>query len=198
MVLDSDSVESTGLDDEDEVIELALVHSSGVVLFSSLIQPEDPQRPDLATDIHGISSEMFTSAPRFPDVWPTIAAILRRFRRVLVYNAAFDHRLLAATAGRYGSRLPGGQWTCLMEQYAVYSGTWSNPHHSYTWQSLAVACADLHVAVLGKAHRATADALAALGVLKTLAAIDGHIAPFPVPESAPAQDDTGACDDHPF
>jgi len=45
---------------------------------------------------------MLASAPRWPFVWPTIKAILRHFRRVLVYNAAFDHRLLAATAQRYG------------------------------------------------------------------------------------------------
>ena len=76
---------------------------------------------------------MLASAPRFPDVWPTIKAILRRFRRVLVYNAAFDHRLLAATARRYGCRTPSSEWECLMEQDAVYHGAWSNYHRSYTW-----------------------------------------------------------------
>src|SRR5579875_209184 len=166
VVLDS---ETTGLGDRDEVIELALVHSSGTVLFSSLIQPQDPQRPDLATHIHGITAQMLATAPCFPDVWPTIAAILRRFRRVLVYNADFDFRLLTATATRYGLRVPGGAWECLMEQYAVYYGDWSSYHQSYTWQSLDMACADLAVSV-GEAHRASADALSALGVLKALAA----------------------------
>ncbi len=167
IVLDS---ETTGLSSADEVIELALVHSSGTVLFSSLIQPQDPQRSDLATHIHGITAQMLATAPRFPDVWPTIAAILRHFRRVLVYNADFDFRLLTATATRYGLRVPGGAWECLMEQYAVFHGDWSSYHQSYTWQSLEVACAGLAGSVEGEAHRATVDALSALGVLKALAA----------------------------
>jgi DNA polymerase III epsilon subunit-like protein len=78
VVLDS---ETTGLGNEDEVIELALVHATGTVLFCSLIQPQDPQRPDLATHIHGITRQLLSSAPSFPEVWPTIQAILRRYRR---------------------------------------------------------------------------------------------------------------------
>ena len=85
-----------------------------------------------------------------------------------------------------------------MEQYAVSHGAWSSYHGSSTWQSLAVACACLGVAVPGESHRATADALAAFGVLQALAALDGHIALFPVPENDQAQDDAGVCDDHPF
>lgn len=71
--------ETTGLGDEDEVIELALVHSSGTVLFSSLIRPQDPQRADLATHIHGITRQMLLDAPSLPEIWPTICAILRRY-----------------------------------------------------------------------------------------------------------------------
>ncbi len=209
VVLDS---ETTGLGDRDEVIELALVHSSGTVLFSSLIQPQDPQRPDLATYIHGITAQMLATAPRFVDVWPLIAAILRRFRRVLVYNAAFDHRLLAATASRYGLRVPGGAWECLMEQYAVYYGDWSSYHQSYTWQTLDMACADLAVSVEGEAHRAPVDALSALGVLKALAARAdalavatatatapaARLAPTPTPTPAPEAAGKLDADDLPF
>ncbi len=62
-----------------------------------------------------------------------------------------------------------------MEQYALYYGAWSSYHQSYTWQSLAVACADLAVPVVGEAHRASADALSALGVLKALAALQREV-----------------------
>lgn len=179
--------ETTGLGDGDEVIELALVHASGTVLFSSLIQPQDPQRSDLATHIHGITSQMLQCAPSFPEVWPTICAILRHYRRILVYNAAFDQRLLTVTASRYGLRLPGGTWDCLMEQYAISYRVWSSYHHSYTWQKLEVACADLAVTVEGEAHRATADALSALAVLKALAALDREGSLEVGPERAMAQ-----------
>jgi DNA polymerase III epsilon subunit-like protein len=184
------------LGSEDEVIELALVHSSGAVLFSSLIQPQNPQRPDLATHIHGITHMMLADAPRFPDVWPLITTILRRYRCVLVYNAAFDHRLLDVTASRYGCRVPGGVWECLMEQYAIFHGAWSNYHGSYTWQSLSTACSCLGVDVPGASHRALTDALAALGVLQALAALDGQIELYPLPEPSALQ---GVVDDpHPF
>lgn len=166
IVLDT---ETTGLGADDEVIELAIVSSSGAVLFSSLIQPQDIHRPDLATHIHGITADMLRTAPTFPEVWPIITAIFRRYRHVLVYNAAFDHRLLDATAGRYGCRLPAATWDCLMEQYAVYYGAWHSYYRSYTWQTLQVACTCLGVEVTGEYHRATADALASLGVLRVLA-----------------------------
>ncbi len=114
VVLDS---ETSGLSPaRDEVLEHAIIHSSGAVLFSSLIQPENPQRPDLATHIHGITGEMLASAPHFPAVWPVIAAILRRFRRVLVYNAAFDYRLLR-------QRLPATGYVSLA---ACGSVSWSS------------------------------------------------------------------------
>jgi len=35
-------------------------------------------------------------------------------------------------------------------------------------------------------------------VLRQLAALDGHIAPYPVPEPEVAQDDASATDDHLF
>jgi inhibitor of KinA sporulation pathway (predicted exonuclease) len=58
----------------------------------------------------------------------------------------------------------------LMEHYAVYHGAWHSYFHSYTWQKLQVACHCLGVQVEGDFHRATADALNALGVLHALAA----------------------------
>ncbi|GHO88052.1 DNA polymerase III subunit epsilon [Dictyobacter formicarum] len=194
--------ETTGLDSGDEVIELAIMSSSGAILFSSLIQPQDPNRPDLATHIHGITPAMLRDAPTFPQVWPTIKAILRRYRRVLVYNASFDRHLLSVTAQRYGYKLPSAIWDCLMEQYAQYHGAWSSYYQSYTWQKLSVACQRLGIPPQGSFHRATADALNALEVLRALArrhgSLDLHLAPI---QSAPQQQDRSDLtdsSDHPF
>ncbi|MBA2397010.1 MAG: 3'-5' exonuclease [Ktedonobacteraceae bacterium] len=97
VVLDT---ETTGLEREDEVIELAIVEGrSGTVLFNSLIQPENlAERDSFATHIHGITRKDLETAPRFPDVWPVIRAILRRYRRVIVYNAEFDYFQLKYSA----------------------------------------------------------------------------------------------------
>jgi DNA polymerase III epsilon subunit-like protein len=168
VVLDS---ETTGLELSDEVIELGIVDGhTGVVLFNSLIQPEDMHRDGLATHIHGITREMLDGAPRFPDVWPEIQKILDQ-RRVLVYNADFDFGMLRQTAKRYGYQMPDGYryWECLMHQYARYYGVWSSYWHGYGWCKLDQACRDLEVASDGTSHRALADAMRALGVLNGMA-----------------------------
>ncbi len=169
LILDT---ETTGLAAEsDEVIELAMITGTGCVLVSSLIKPQDPKREDLATHIHGITPQMLRDAPTFPEVWPTVKAILRRYRHRMVYNAPFDKRLLAATAKRYGYRVPGGAWACVMQQYARYHGEWSSYYRSFTWQQLQVACATLGVQVESASHRALGDAFATLGVLRALATL---------------------------
>jgi DNA polymerase III epsilon subunit-like protein len=162
--------ETSGLTHRDEVIELALVDASGAVLFSSLIQTQNPQREELASHIHGITPQMLATAPTFPQIWPTIEALFSRYQHILVYNAPFDSHLLEVTALRYGYRLPSVSWSCLMDQYALYHGAWNDYHQSYTWQKLQVACARLGVQMDGNYHRATADALSTLGVLHALAA----------------------------
>jgi DNA polymerase III epsilon subunit-like protein len=197
VVLDS---ETTGLNERgtDEIIELAIVSSSGTVLFSSLIQPQDLRRQDLATHIHGITQEQIQDAPRFPDVWPTIKVILRHYRSILVYNAAFDCDLLATTAKRYGYEVPGARWTCLMEAYAVYHGAWHSYYRSYTWQKLIVACDVLGVERQGEDHRATPDALNTLGVLKALAARHGTIELLPPPVEPISEQHEDDLSSHPF
>jgi len=196
VVLDT---ETTGLNDEktDEIIELALVHSSGTILFSSLIQTQDPQRQDLVTHIHGITREMLDGAPTFAQVWPQIKAIIRRYRNILVYNAAFDRDLLRTTAKRYGYEVPKAYWTCLMQEYAVYHGACSSYWKSYTWQKLVVAAERLEVEIVGELHRAETDARLCLDVLKALSALHGHIELLPPPEPEPELD-LGDWAMHPF
>lgn len=197
VVIDS---ETSGLDFErDEVIELSIVTGSGAILFNSLIQPEDPWRSGLATDIHGIDRKMLQAAPRFPDVWPRIQQVLRRYRRVLVYNAAFDHAMLRNTARRYGYRVPAVEWECLMVQFARYASEWDDYHGGYGWVSLDWACREMGVQHDGPGHRALADTQRALGVLKAMAARHGQIDVLEPPlAEAVVEIDLGELAGHPF
>ncbi len=121
--------ETTELGASDEAIEVAIVNgASGAVLYSSLIQPHDPQRPDLATPLHGIAQELLAGAPTFPHIWPAIEEMLSRYRQVLVYHAAPDKHVLEVTARSYGYHLPSGSWSCLREQYAEYHGEGNDDH----------------------------------------------------------------------
>ena len=184
--------ETTALWPEGEVIELAMVHSSGALLFHSLIRPQGAVTSG-ARAVHQITDEELAEAPTFPEVWPQISAILRRYRVFVGYNSAFDLGVLEETARRYGLRIPGlavrGRGhgvrhryhnrlyrNCVMEQYARWYGAYSSYHGSYTWQSLDRACQMLGVE--RPTHRALDDAKATLEVLRKLAAFhEGGVCP---------------------
>ncbi|MFH8350234.1 exonuclease domain-containing protein [Streptomyces sp. NPDC018045] len=84
VVLDT---ETTGLHEQARLVELAVVGSSGDVLLDTLLNPGEPVGD--ASDIHGITDDMVTGAPRFSDVLVHLTALLDR-KRVLIYNKWFD------------------------------------------------------------------------------------------------------------
>ena len=56
-------IEITGLGDNAQAIEIAIVDGDGVVIFESYCRPTVPVEPD-AQAIHGISTEKLAEAPR--------------------------------------------------------------------------------------------------------------------------------------
>lgn len=164
--------ESTGLDYQlDEIVELSIIHSSGATLFNSLVQPHTFYRGrSLATHIHGITYEDLEPAPQLVEVWPQIAAILRRYRRVITFNAEFDSIMLERSAQRYGLRVPRvTSWECLMQEFSYGWGRWSGWHQSYSSVSLEGAHHMLGIERADQAHRALGDCRAVLAVLRELA-----------------------------
>lgn len=63
--------ETTGLELEDQVIQLAIIDLAGNELFNSLLRPTVPVS-DGAFAVHLISSEQLLSAPALPDVLPRL------------------------------------------------------------------------------------------------------------------------------
>ena len=86
VVLDS---ETTGLDDEDEIIDLAIISRHGSTMFNSLIKPTCPVSEG-ARAVHHISDEMLADAPTFAEVYPRIQEILSG-KTVIIYNKNFDY-----------------------------------------------------------------------------------------------------------
>lgn len=84
--------ETTGLEFDDEIIELAIVNSEGKVVFDSFIRPQKPI-PLSATAINHISNEMVSNAPTISQVWPQISSILGH-HPIGMYNAEFDIRMI--------------------------------------------------------------------------------------------------------
>ncbi|BFO18182.1 hypothetical protein SHKM778_45700 [Streptomyces sp. KM77-8] len=72
VVLDS---ETTGLEDDARIVDLAVYSMGGDVLLDTLIDPGVPI-PAESTDIHGITNRMTTGAPSFADVLPRLTEVL--------------------------------------------------------------------------------------------------------------------------
>ncbi|MFJ8982686.1 exonuclease domain-containing protein [Streptomyces sp. NPDC102282] len=85
LVLDT---ETTGLDDDARVVELAVLNSRGEVLLDTLLDPGVPVPGD-AADIHGITTEALVGAPRFSDVLVQLTGLLDG-KRCLIYNKWYD------------------------------------------------------------------------------------------------------------
>ena len=118
LILDT---ETTGLDSEAEVIDIALINTRGAILFNSLAMPRDDV-PSQAARIHGITTAMLRrhGAPDWPTLYAQLLPLLNEAALVLVYNAAFDRRLLQQTCERHDLHLPAVNWRCAMNDYAAW------------------------------------------------------------------------------
>jgi DNA polymerase III epsilon subunit-like protein len=155
--------ETTGLEEQDEPIELAIVDGlTGAVLLDTRLRPLAPISPG-AYAVHGVSSSELQDAPALADIWSRVCDLLSG-ALVIAYNAEFDRQMFAQAAQRYGLRMPKCRWYCLMEACAVFDAP-----EDGRWLPLGAVCAELEVRS-APAHGARTDALAALAVVQALAA----------------------------
>ncbi len=96
--------------------------------------------------------------PTFHAVYPRLFALLGK-RFVVVYNAAFDRRILDQTCARYGVPALGpSAWHCPMLAYAKFTGVWNAAKPDYTWHKLQ-----------GDDHSALGDCRATLAAIAWIA-----------------------------
>ena len=152
LILDT---ETTGLDSQAEIIEIAMINESGNVVFESLVKPTKPI-PEDAIAIHGITNEQVQTAPLWIDIASTINAILTG-KDVAIYNAAYDVRLIEQTCGLYHLAPPSYSAHCIMLSYAEYWGEISH-RGSFKWQSLTKAAKQQRINISDlEPHRARSD-----------------------------------------
>lgn len=161
--------ETTGLQSDDEVCDLAIINAHGAVLFNSFICPTQPI-PAEAYAIHGISDRDVSSAPSYADVLPQLRSLLDG-QRVITYNASFDERLLRQSAAAHGLQAAGLRctWWDAMEEYARFHGDWNPKRQTFRWQTLSNAANQCGLVSIG-AHRALADAKMCLQLIRHMAA----------------------------
>jgi len=178
LVLDT---ETTGLSGLAEIIEIAVIDAGGKVLLNTLVRPSKPIPAD-ATAIHGITNEMVSDAPTWPEISAQVHALIAG-KLTVTYNAEYDLRLLMQTDAIWDVQpefstdtdtMP--QMVCAMEEYAEFYGQ-RNERGGYKWQKLTAAAEQQGVIIEGTPHRALSDCLTTLGLIKAMAAGGSRYAP---------------------
>ena len=174
LILDT---ETTGLGDDAEVVELAVIDCAGAVLLDTLVRPSGPV-PAEAGAIHGITDAMLADAPTWSEIHARFCGLVEG-RQVVIYSREFDVRVINQTARRYGLQAPQGfdlvldpgSIHCAMQAYAEFRGEWSAEKGRYRWQKLSAAAEQQGVTVTN-AHRALGDCLMTLGVVRAMASTE--------------------------
>lgn len=175
--------ETTGLDSDAQIVEIAVVDLEGRAILNTLIKPTCDISTKAAA-VHGITAAMVANAPTIADLWPFLQALFRD-RLLLSYGAGFDFRLVRQSALAVKAITPETSpvWLtgCIMQAYADFYGQWSDYHQSNRFQKLTAAADQCGIYLEGKAHGALYDAQLARLVLL-------HIAAQPLRELETADD----------
>jgi DNA polymerase-3 subunit epsilon len=150
--------ETTGLDENAQVVEVAVIDYEGNILLDTLVKPTE-SIPPRATEIHGISNQDVTNAPTFAEVWQEQLQPILMDKTVCIWNAAFDLRVIHSSLFEYD--LPPHdiqKVSCIMKLYADFNGVWNPARKQKTWQKLSVAAEQCGISLPSNLHRAGADA----------------------------------------
>lgn len=99
IVLDT---ETTGLNENAQVLQLSIIDGSGKTLFNEYVKPEGVQGWEQAQKVNHISPEMVANKKSLKAYEKEITAILNKVDYIVGYNVAYDLRLLQQS----GIKLP--------------------------------------------------------------------------------------------
>lgn len=165
--------ETTGLGEDAEIVEITVIDHEGQPLMNTLVKPARGSIPDEVINIHGITNEMVAAAPLWADINDEFMRLIAG-RTVVMYNAAYDSRLFMQSQlanGLEADQMTGTHIVCAMHGYAQMMGEYDYKRGKPNkWFKLVDAAAHVGVTNQG-AHRALADCLMTLGVVKAMASV---------------------------
>lgn len=91
--------ETTGIQKDDEIIQLSIINLFGETVYSSYFFPQKEIHFE-AAKVNGLSKRKLVNAPLWVNEWCKIAPILAN-KKILIHNAKFDVRLIKQTCQRY-------------------------------------------------------------------------------------------------
>lgn len=170
--------ETTGLDDNAQIVEIGIIDINGEPLLETFIKPYNPI-PEEATKIHGITNEIVKDAPYWSEIHDQFCNIIKD-RTLIIYNRSYDVRLIDQTIKdsieNKALEQAAEDWDkghrilCAMKLFAAYYGMWDDNREDWKWQKLTAAASHMDVKIEGKAHRAVSDCLMTLGIVQKMAA----------------------------
>ena len=161
--------ETTGIGQNDGIVEISVIDHDGSVLVDSLVKPVGKISAG-ARAVHGITDEMIMDAPRWDAVWVQVEAAISN-QAVGIYNADFDLRMLRQSHQKNWLRWSDPkdvEFFCIMKLYAQFYGQWNPRHGNYRWQSLDRARQQCGIP-LPNSHRAKDDTLLTRALLVFMA-----------------------------
>jgi DNA polymerase-3 subunit epsilon len=160
--------ETTGLDDQAQIIELAISDAQGTILLETKLRPSVSIDPE-AEDVHGLTIEFLANAPTWPEVSDQVRKILCG-RALVIFNADFDTRMFRQTAAAYGEPV---EWVSELKTHcAMYLAADAfGPTNRHGSISLADAVDFAGVTWRGAAHGAVADTLATVDLVQAIGSI---------------------------
>ena len=153
--------ETTGLGPRSEIVELAVIDTTGTLRFAAPVMPQG-RISGAASDIHGLTRARLRElgAKPWPEHHAEVHALLSG-RLMIGWNVGFDERMIRQTCERYGLPMPR---LAFFDMLAFYRR--SGPERDrYSLGNV------LHAEGLqweGTAHRAEADARAVLAIMRSL------------------------------
>ncbi|RMG82849.1 MAG: 3'-5' exonuclease [Chloroflexi bacterium] len=158
--------ETTGVDEQAEIVQAAVINAKGAVVLNTLVKPSQPIPPEAAR-VHGISDDAVANAPTFVQAYVQLSQALAGTVAV-AYNADFDRRILQQTCARYGLPLiKPRRWECAMLNYAAYHGELSH-RGGFRWHKLTEAAFQQGIPI-ENAHDALGDIRMTLALIQKMA-----------------------------
>lgn len=160
--------ETTGFEDDDEIVEISIIDAKGAILLDTLVKPIVKDIPAEATAIHGITNDDVENAPHWDEIYTQVRTLLHQ-RKAIFYSKSFDVRLINQTCRRYGLRGTSywpTQFMCALESYADYRKIRDTKRGGYKWHKLSDAARHEGIELPSDLHRSLADAQLTLALIQ--------------------------------
>ncbi|WP_305910388.1 3'-5' exonuclease (plasmid) [Methylomarinum sp. Ch1-1] len=143
-----------------------MADAAGRIHLETRIKPTVPIE-DGAAEIHGIDEAALASAPAWPEIAHQVKELVAG-RPVVIFNAEFDSRIVWQTCAAFGETTDW--WEVIETRCAMYLAAKAfGSTNRYGSISLATATSIAGISWTGSAHSATADTLATVDLVNSIA-----------------------------